>query len=48
MASRRASTRGPNPASSNSPEPFTSIKLALPALPLASTVNLRDIRIPLR
>src|SRR5262245_25310842 len=41
--SRPARTRGPIPASSRTPKPSVSMTLALPALPLARTVNRRVI-----
>src|SRR5262245_61010598 len=43
---RSASCRGPRPASIKTPKPSASSKLALPELPLASTVKCMPIRVP--
>src|SRR5438093_9441165 len=40
---RLPSCRGPRPASKSSPKPSTSRRLALPELPLASTVKRTDM-----
>src|SRR5262245_6096187 len=40
---RLPSCRGPRPASNKTPKPSTSSKLALPELPLASTVKRTDM-----